>query len=243
MVHEGHIVRYFEFFRERMRAIGAVEDRTFRKLLAVSVLDHLGRVFGASEGRSPNVHDRFVNVVERFGAWREGSNVSLPQVSYRIDASPGSASRGFQDAVSERLGMWQAGAVVRLDTDPAPAELAPFALTPFDRNALKESTHLELLYGYRNYLVHETREPGYGLEFPSAHDEGPSYVGIRHIDEGRESWELTYPAGFFLRLLANVLEGLEADFRVRDVNPYTLSDFGSVWAGRQLARGHRNSVS
>ncbi len=230
-MHEDDIRQYFGWFKKQLNNIYAVERREFRKLLTVAMLDALARAYLPKEDKN---RVRFTKLVRDLGGWQECERVSLPQLSYRIEKTPSLASSSLAQGVDARLSTWSFGSVIRLNRDAKRDELEQIAQGPDDRRLFSESLHLNLLYEYRNLLVHEFREPGYAMEVTGAEDDQPYYMGMSHPD-GRDTWELTYPIAFFKRTARNVIGGLEKKFVGDDANPYAAYDFGSVWVHKKDA--------
>jgi len=90
-----------------------------------------------------------------------------------------------------------------------------------------QSRHAELFYVYRNHLVHEFREPGYGMEFDKK-DTTPHYMN-QDDGAGNQRWELCYPTGFFTQLVTNTLANLRNHLERNDLDPYSFYEFGSIW--------------
>ncbi len=109
------------------------------------------------------------------------------------------------------------------------------AVAESERRLIQDSTHLNLLYTYRNHLIHEFREPGRGMEM-DPQDHTPSYHRMTHISSNgsdeKETWELVYPLGFFVTLAQSCLQKLNQHLIQNDLNPYSFYRFGTVWQVR-----------
>jgi len=165
--------------------------------------------------------------------------ISLPQLSYHIEKKPTLASSDLSQNVDERISAWSPGSIIRLDADAQRDGLEKIAQNNGGRRLICYSVHVNLLYGYRNLLVHEFREPGYGMEVTGNDDDQPYYMGMTHPD-GRDTWELTYPIAFFRLIAGNVIDGLERKFLGDDIDPYAAYDFGSVWVSKKGATPKEN---
>jgi hypothetical protein len=91
------------------------------------------------------------------------------------------------------------------------------------------------IYGYTNsetlyYHVHEFREPGHGMEI-SNDITTPYYYGMTDL-QGRETWELVYPIGFFKDISNRSLDSLKDYLHNNDLDPYSCYEFGSIWKCR-----------
>ena len=68
------------------------------------------------------------------------------------------------------------------------------AETASERKAIEATRYAALFYTYRNHLVHEFREPGYGIERDDDFA-APYYHSMTSCDRGssENSWELVFP--------------------------------------------------
>lgn len=106
-------------------------------------------------------------------------------------------------------------------------ELLPFVETPKDDELLRGRRHVELLYSYRNHLVHEFREPGYDRGV-LGDDVTPYYMGMI-TKQGNGVWELAYPTNFFAWVTERALANLRTYLEVNHLDPYAFYRFGSPW--------------
>jgi|SRR5687767_5365294 len=118
-----------------------------------------------------------------------------------------------------------------LEVDPTITEIQHWASHEKEKGLLRESTHSNLLYVYRNHLVHEFREPGHGVEMDQR-DISPYYHRLTNLTAGstnKETWELVYPLGFFTRVVSSSLKSLHEYLLKSDLDPYSFYDFGTIW--------------
>jgi hypothetical protein len=115
--------------------------------------------------------------------------------------------------------------------DPDYGSLAALASTKEERQLLADSKHSALFYFYRCRLVHEFREPGYGVEYRS---DGPPYYNWSMMGRGGKSTEeLVYPRQWITSLGPPILKNLEAHYRKARIVPHAQYDFGSHWKERR----------
>lgn len=133
------------------------------------------------------------------------------------------------------ISKWRQGVVIRLDRDPGDAAIKRLWPKGAEyQELLKEwldsLRHVHLLYAYRNFLVHEMRQPGRGMDF-DRNDQEPYYHSMTHIAEGRKSgsWELVYPARFLEQLCTVALKNVRDHYITQQVNPYDAFAFGTYW--------------
>ena len=85
---------------------------------------------------------------------------------------------------------------------------------PSEHALAKEAQYVNLFYTYRNNLIHEFREPGYGTDW-SGKSVVPFYGS--YIDG---PWELVFPVGFIAALYEQALTGLRVHMLANKIDPY-----------------------
>lgn len=198
MTTQEAIDTYYSYFKEQLSEISDLQNRLHKKILLVVMMDTLGRA------RHPNVasnKQRFLKLIDDCSTWTDRNRVSLPLLSLSLSST---VTNKLTERVSASLADWRSGRIYDLSVDPWETELKPLAQSGSERNAIQNSRHTDLLYIYRNHLVHEFRRPGSGMELDQR-DTVPYYHGMTHLDHtGRtvnESWELVYPLRFFKALV------------------------------------------
>jgi hypothetical protein len=167
--------------------------RSYKKALITTQIDSLAKL------RHPEARnrDRFIRFLSEFSDWPEGQLISIPILRLRL------ASRGLETELTSALD--QHLAAVRVDDTGAlptsvldlPLErLNQLSLSALEESLARKSQQLELLYSFRNFLLHEFRPPGYGMDSMCPDPQQPAYHGYH--GEGR--WYLAFPLGFFVRI-------------------------------------------
>ena len=220
-----HIARFIDAFEEQIRKISAVEHQLYRKLLFVSLLDTLSRVvFPRASNR-----ERFISFISKFSSWSEKFRVSLPHLSQLLIYAPEPDFEKLRLHVQRLFQQWGNGEIIHLGRDPNFEDINQ--LWPQRKSiegvGLEFLQHINLLYTYRNSLVHEFRALGYGIEFPD--DREPFYMIVKALPEETETWELCYPTDFLKSLAETCLSSLKSYLDKNSVNPYTSFTFGSYW--------------
>ena len=123
---------------------------------------------------------------------------------------------------------FQNGGIPRIDIDPFFNEIEHLAVSIEEQEILKNLRHAELLYTYRNNLIHEFREPGDGIEF-SNDNESPYYHGLTHSDYQTKTCELVYPTKFFINLSNIALTAIKTFLISHNLDPFSFFKFGSPW--------------
>lgn len=220
--YRREVEQFIDHFKQEAVSLEKVASPLHRKILYATALDPLAR---AAYGPSFNRH-RFTRLVRELSGWAECERISLPQLQQRLRAARRYRYGLYRD-VSTRLRDWGSGSKIGLQHSPLAAEILPLAQGN-EAKLIFECQYSELFYTYRNALVHEFREPGYGWDV-SGTSMRPFYMSYL----GREGqWELTFPVRFLQHLLNSTIEGVKAHLLSGKIDPYKRFEFGSMWSGR-----------
>ena len=102
-----------------------------------------------------------------------------------------------------------------------------YNIEPIEGVKFESLKHVHLLYTYRNSLIHELRNLGYGLEELSLGKE-PSYHSMT-MEDGKDTWQLVYPLGFFENICETCIINLKEYLILNNIDPYNSFNFGSYW--------------
>lgn len=242
---EDSIDRFFTYFSAQIEEIETLESEhaeLYRKLLYVGVIDTLA---GTMMPKRKN-KDRFIAFVRRFCKWSDGERISLPHLVQLLRKNP--------DPTFERLRTWalakynklpvHSGLPMPISEDPVFDEVrrewptSPDHREPIEGVDLPSLRHFNLLYTYRNALVHELRMLGYGTEF-GASSAAPFYHGMSQVGEDPEiilsTVELVYPWRFLKQLCTTGATEARAYCLGNRLDPYASFVFGTYWL-RELNR-------
>jgi hypothetical protein len=219
--YRSGIEEFLDHFRGQVAEIARVTSPFHRKVLYSAAFDPLAR---AAYGTDGTHRDRFVKLLRDITQWSESEKVSLPQLQLRLREAGRYRQRLYRD-VSHRLRQWETGGKVPLSYSPSALELISLA-EPSERIHLKDAQYGQLFYSYRNNLIHEFREPGYGTDW-SGRSTKPFYGSYIN-----GPWELVFPVGFISELYGQTLQNLRAHLLSNKINPYKQFKFGSLWRGK-----------
>lgn len=218
---EESITTFISYFRDQVENIRDDYNILHRKILFALIIDPLSRAAYGTEGTH---RERVTKLIIDHSFWDDCSRVSLPQLVLNLE------DRNLQETdlyhgASDRLSKWPSKNIPRLNQSPLFDELESF--TSADTvDVLKKCRYVELFYTFRNNLIHEFREPGYGIEM-SQDGTTPYYHGMKD-----NPWQLVYPIGFFKRLCESILDSLPSHFRNNNITPHDQFEFGSLWRAR-----------
>lgn len=227
------IERFIEYFKHKYKIIENTNfeesGELFKKIIYVGIIDALAKtVFPKSGNRA-----RFVEFIKNFSDWKNGEKISLPHLKRLIELSPEPKYEKIRKFVDSAYGQWIPGYVVGLEKDPEYQEIIKYWPKCCVNSViikgikLESIQHVHLLYSYRNSLVHEIRNLGYGFEKISLEGE-PSYNSMATLN-GEVTWELVYPLGFFEKVCEICIDKLNRYLTDNKINPYNPFKFGSYW--------------
>lgn len=230
--------RFFSFFEEKIDHISHIDGNSrkiFRKVLYASLIDALSKSVHPKLSNG----ERFIKIIERFGHWPEGNRYSLPHLKRMLTLVPDPSFEKLRKYVFNRVNEWSihTGSLIGISNDAEEREIR--SLWPNnkdDKKCLDSLTidsfrHVNLLWAYRNYLVHELREPGYAVECEG--DSEPYYI-TRYVptddDEHPQiTLELCYPLQFFEDISLNIKSSLKKYFIENELSPHNSYKYGTYW--------------
>ncbi len=214
------VSRFVAHFQSQVKSLEQVESLMLRKLLYATALDPLARAAFGNIGH----RTRMVRLIDELTTWDGRELVSLPQLKLALSEAKRGRGRLARE-VRCQLGNWQPGLVIPIANSPKQSELLPLA-TPAEEKLINACLYSNLFYTYRNNLVHEFREPGYGIELSTDGD----FAYYTSTING--PWELVFPVRFFSSLFEEVLVELKAYLIRNNIDPYNQFEYGSLWRAR-----------
>lgn len=212
------IDQYIEHFRSQNEQIDRVGHPVFRKILYLVEIDTLSRAaFATVQGH----RKRFLRFIDRCSNWSDKDRVSAVQLKLLLEENH-IRSGSLYDRVESCIASWGYFSIIRPAGDLTFTEAEKLASSN-ERRSVNDSRYSELLYTYRNHLVHEFRQPGYGMEI-SDDPTTPYYHGMEE-----SPWELVFPGKFLHKLCESCIDGLKAYLKANNLNPYDSYQFGTMW--------------
>ena len=228
---------YCGHFRDQLDKIETFSDSLYSKILTATLLDAL------ATGRYPKkqVGKRYIALIKNYANWDARNRVSPIQydlyVQRHIDtAAIGDVSKHLAALAKTMRATCEREQFLAITEDPFVDTLMAMQPTDKECGALDQTTHLALLYAYRNCLVHEFREPGYGYEFDRKRLEPFYFQWLQAgADIDPDPPQLTYPLNWWFGIARTVINGLEAFYRETCLDPYNRHEFGSLWSRKKGA--------
>ncbi len=196
--------------------------RFYKKALIVTTLDTLAGIRFPKESY-PDLHkknrERFIQFISEYGSWDHGPLVSTSLLLDKL-TSIGAQNGILATYLKTKLSRYNHPSGISLppsELDESTNILMPMAATEKEEKSICYYQHFALLYRYRNFLIHEAREPGYAME--SIHE---SHAYYRRYSEDPK-WYLVYPVKLFITLLSKSIKNLKIYFQEQKIDPYLLN--------------------
>ena len=230
---QKQIERFILYFHNKYEIVKETKfkgnDELFKKILYIGIIDALSKTVFPRKGP----RERFVSFLENFSGWKYYDRISLPHLARLLEFTPEPEYSKLREFVFSAYGQWPPGEIISLEKDPEFKEVIKYwpkgqanneCIKGIKLEALK---HVHLFYTYRNSLIHELRNLGYGLEELSLGKE-PSYHSMI-VEDGKDTWQLVYPLGFFENICETCIINLKEYLILNNIDPYNSFKFGSYW--------------
>jgi len=228
------IERYCSVFEGYLDSVDAIEvderDLRYKKILCLSHIEGLAAGRFAKKGP----RDRFIRLVRGYGSWPDATRVSTPHLVAALERTENTALDEFRADLYREYRRWGSGGpvpVARRDPDFEdvvrrwPQRVKGSIRLVGGQLLLRNLRLVELLYDYRNYLVHEAREPTLSFEDPD--DSAPLYESVGSTD-GSQEWHLVFPYGFLIELARSCIGNLRSELLSTGRDPYAGYCFGKL---------------
>ena len=221
--------RFFELTEEKLRSIDAISDAALnihRKILYVSFIDSLSALVCPAVRQN---RERFIEFVIRFGSWPNAERVNSPLLVRNLALDSDPAFDSVRKLVSENLHRWGHGDVITLDRDLDAGVIATYWLRgqrfeqPVEGTPWHRLKHVELLYKYRNALVHNFKPLGPDAE--EGDNPEPYYLYTTQFSSSNHSpgyWELIYPTSFLQAIANTIFDATKLHICSTELDPFEI---------------------
>jgi hypothetical protein len=230
---QKQIERFISYFQNKYQIIKETKfkenDELLKKILYVGIIDSFSKTIFPRKGN----RERFVSFLEKYSEWKHSNRISLPHLVRLLEFTPEPEYSKLREFVFSAYGQWPSGEIISLEKDPEFKEVIKYWPKGQANNEcikgvkLEALKHVHLFYTYRNSLIHELRNLGYGLEELSLGKE-PSYHSMI-MEDGKDTWQLVYPLGFFENICETCIINLKEYLILNNIDPYNSFKFGSYW--------------
>lgn len=215
---------HFEELHETVKNIFCKDNREIKSILLCSIIDAISKCVYP---KLPN-HDKFVFFIEDFSGWEHRDRISLIQLLYYLEDKNDIKYEPLKSFVMDQIGNLSKGTIIQPTFDKCLHELNYLKVI---EDEIRKFSYAELLYKYRNAVVHEFKIPGHGMELFS--DEDIFYHSMTHFDEAKEieeeTWELVFPTKYISQLVEHSIEHLKKYCQENEIDPFQYYYFGKLW--------------
>jgi hypothetical protein len=224
--NRGNINQFCSYFQDNINEIVKLNNQLYQKILIISLMDTLSRVW--TKGKENKNKLRYLKLVRECIKWEHADRISIPMTVYRIREENIKGNDKLMLKIDELFKRFKMAENPRIDINLFFNEIEHLAVSNEEREILKNSRYAELLYTYRNNLIHEFRNSGDGMEFCND-NESPYYHRMTHRDCQTKTWELVYPTKFFINLSNIALAAIKTFLISNNLDPLSFFKFGSPW--------------
>lgn len=195
-------------------------------VLYSSFIDALG---ATRYGNEFDTRERFTRVIIEHGDWPEAEKVCPVHLQRFLEISPGLPK--LKQHMEVLIDEWRAdqSGMIFLDLAPTKDEIAELwpdnGAGKYHRKTLEHFTHVNLLYGMRNGLLHQ-QYAAKGLPVFRKEQNNAHYVFWNKHEKGGRL-ELIHPPQFMANLCDTLLESVINDFEVKNQKPWDTGHFSS----------------
>ena len=193
--------------------------RFYRKSLLITHIDTLAGI-RFSESLYPQLNkrnkDRFIRFLTTKNIWPDGNLVSVPFVAEFIKSGKITNGR-LRQFVQAKLAGHSGDDFLNLPAekiDEPISTMLELSISEQEERIVSNNRHYELLYRYRNYLVHEAREPGGSMEIV------PEPGAYYHSYLGDDKLYLAYPMSLFEGVLERSIDYVKSYLIANSIDPY-----------------------
>lgn len=223
---ESDIELLFGYFNNLLNSIidvnFKVSDDISKSILLCSLIDTLSSI---RYSKLPN-RERFISFIDDFSGWSNVNRISLVQLHYFIKDENDKNYEPIKTFLKVKMSKMRSGTIYLTDFDDYLHNLNYLKVIEEQINCF---SYANLLYKFRNYLIHEFRTPGLGSNFIKS--DAIHYYSLTEITgKGmNHSWELVFPVNYLYRLVSDCIKNIKEYCLINKINPYDYYEFDSRW--------------
>ena len=205
-----------------------------KKTLLFSLLDTMSLgVYGNGIGGNAK---RFEAFVLEFCGWENAESISLQQMALLLDRIGETQFIKLRKYTFNELSKYPNAQPVLFSFDPSAEEVQSFLANEklFKKVNLNDLKHVNLLWRYRNTLVHEARSIGADQLFDL--EKEPHYIHYYKLGRNENGvelmqgeWQIHYPLTFFIDLVDTAISNIPSYLTQHEINPFMNYKFEPLW--------------
>jgi len=202
-----------------------------KSILLCSIIDTLSKCVYST---SPN-RERFPFFLDDFSGWPHRDRISLVQLHYFLETEADIKYEQTKLYVANRFKNLAHGMMQHSDNDELLNKIPHLKSV---ESEIRMFSYANLLYKYRNSVVHEFKAPGSGMDFGISED--VYYHSMSHYDLRNDeyvliknTWELVFPIKFLSKLVLQSITNLKSYCIIHNINPYNYFYFDTAWLSKK----------
>lgn len=224
------INNFFDVFESHIDNIKTTNfpkyDSLYKKIICTSIIDTIGSTV-LSQFRYNN-KKKFITFLEDFTLFDLWNKVSILYLHKFLLTVREIQFNELKSYIKSKIKGIESPSEPKVELFDLPYQQIekrwPLNHIQYNQLSLINFKHSNLMYGYRNYLVHELRRPGGYFDDDLKHQK-PFYYESEDVDDHRKKWKLVYPLGFFVLVCKNAIQTTKKYCLENDINPYNLEIF------------------
>jgi len=225
------IESFFDYFRRLLNGVSSTKFEfspfVCQSILLCSMLDTLSKCV---YDYLPN-NVRFICFVDDFTGWKCKDRISLIQLFYFMQKENHLKYNETKAFLNDRFSgltpdvIYKASRDLLLSDIPHPKVI---------EEEIRQFTYSNLLYKFRNSVVHEFKTLGDGMDFGEISE--AYYHSLSHLDVDdnntiieKITWELVFPTKYLATLVSQSIDNLQAYCIANKINPYEHYYFENTW--------------
>lgn len=230
------IESYLKAMQEIQESINELKGERFlenhKQTLFFSLIESISKgIFGDKYIMN---YTKFEKFIIEFCEWEDANRISLQQLALLLEKTEDHEYLNLKKYVFSHLMKYPESTPVPFNYDPTVEvikQLMPKGETAIYGVDIYSFIHVNLLWKYRNSLVHEARSLGSIGLFDFV--EYPHYVHYTKLmPEGERDWEvwkISYPTKFFNNLVETALVNVKEKLIEKEQDPRGNYDFEELW--------------
>jgi len=215
--NEIMIDKYTRAFESQLLMIDGLKDDLTRKIIYLVAIDSFSKAAFSKIKRS---RERFITFIDECSNWDDKDRVSIPLLRYRFEDVNMNSGHLYKRAF-HWFTIRRKAENPKSDSDPWFNQVVKLANSN-EKFHVEKTQYKELLWAYRNSLVHEFKVPGKSMDIWGW--ETPYYVDVIN-----GNWQLVYSVNFISWLCHSCLRGVKNYLITRNINPYDGYRFMDLW--------------
>jgi hypothetical protein len=193
-----------------------------KSILLCSIIDSVSRVVYPKLGH----REKFTYFIDDFSQWKNVDKISLVQLFYFLKEEDDLKYEPLKTYVGGKIQQMTVGKIYEPEFDEYIYNLKYLKVI---ENEIKKFSYSNLLYKFRNYVIHEFRTPGKGSDFIQKDEIYYHHFGHFGESKSEKTWELVFPVKYLLKLVEDSLDKLKFYCKQNNINPYDNFSFETSW--------------